>query len=235
MAMINRESRFTPSEKGRLARSWGFSIYEFLVILAVSMALVAAGLPAFVQWTKRAQILGFVRATQTRLQVARTEAVRGQFPVVVQPDLTNEQILVFANVDNDPSYSFDPDPTQVHRTADYEIARLNVPVERRIYLWHPEDGAPNGVKAIEDLTLTPTGDKVVVFLPNGSVVDTGGIHVGDSRGNYFSIRVEPEATAKVRILKWDSAPPWGTPWDDGDYFFPRGRHPTENVPMWRWF
>jgi len=200
------------------------------------MALVAAGLPAFLQWTKRAQILGFVRATQTRLQVARTEAVKGQFPVVVQPDLDKEEILIFANVDNDPAYSFDPDPTQVHRTADYEIARLKVPTQRNIYLWDPQDAAPNGANAVTFPRVPPSGtEKKAVFLPNGSVLRTGGIQVGDSRGNYFSIRVEPEATAKVRILKWDSDPPWGTPWDDGEYFFPRGRHPTENVPMWRWF
>ncbi|MEJ2086535.1 MAG: hypothetical protein P8Y44_12800 [Acidobacteriota bacterium] len=171
----------------------GFSIFEFLVIFAVTMALVAAGLPAFLQWTKRAQILSFVRATQTRLQVARTEAVKGQFPVVVQPDLDREEILIFANVDNDPTYSFDPDPTQVHRTADYEIARLKVPTQRNIYLWNPLDAGPNGANAIT-FPVPPGGSgEKAVFLPNGSILDIGGIQVGDSRGNYFSIRVEPES------------------------------------------
>jgi type II secretory pathway pseudopilin PulG len=226
------ESRASTKRRSRK----GFTIFEFLVVMAVSMALVAAGLPAFLQWIKRAQILGFVRATQTRLQVARAEAIKGQYPVVVQPDFANEEILVFANVDNDPNFNFDPDTAQVFKTVDYEIARLNVPVQRQIRLWHPGDAGPNGATALIDLSTTSAAQNAVVFLPDGSVDEPGSIHIADNRGNFFSIRVEPQATGQVRILKYDSAPPWGTPWDDdGLYFFPRGRHPTDNVPMWRWF
>ena len=228
-----QESRTTTKRRSRK----GFTIFEFLVVMAVSMALVAAGLPAFLQWIKRAQILGFARATQTRLQVARTEAIKGQYPVVVQPDFANEEILVFANVDNDgPVFAFNPDTAQVFKTVDYEIARLNVPVQRQIRLWHPGDAGPNGAQAIDGFTATAGAEPGIVFLPDGSVEDTGGIHIADNRGNFFSIRVEPQATGQVRILKYDAAPPWGTAWDDdGLYFFPRGRHPTDNVPMWRWF
>ena len=212
----------------------GFSILEFLTILAVSMALVAGGLPAFIQWTKRAQLMGFVRSVEARLQASRSEAIKGQYPVVIQPDFANEQVLIFANVDNDLNFSFDPDATVTHRTVDFEIARLNVPVQRQIRLWHPSDGSPNGANAITGLTLTSASENAVVFLPDGSVRDPGGIHIADTRGNFMSVRVEPQATGKVRVLKWNDTPSWGTPWDDGDYFFPRGRHPTDNVPMWRW-
>lgn len=219
----------------RTSHHAGFTIFEFLVIMVVSMALIAVGLPAFIQWTKRAQLMGFARATQTRIQVARSEAIKGQFPVVIQPDFAKNEILVFANVDNDPNFSFDPDTTQVYRTVDYEIARLNVPVDREIWLWHPDDASPNGATVIEGLTDTAATEKAVVFLPDGSLEDPGGIHIADSRGNFLSVRVGPAATGQVQIFKYDSSPPWGTPWYDNKYFFPRGRHPTDDVPMWRWF
>ena len=230
----NTASHETSKAKTRTRTRKGFTIFEFLVIMAVMGALITVGLPAFIQWIKRAQVLGFVRAAATNMQVARTEAIKGQFPVVVQPDFGRQEILIFANVDNDPTFTFNPDTTQTHRTVDYVIARMNVPVERNIRLWHPGDGGPDGANALTGLTVTSATEPAVVFLPSGRVEDTGGIHVADNRGNFFSVRVEPEATAKVRILKWDDSPSWGTPWDDGDYFFPRGRHPTDNVPMWRW-
>ena len=213
----------------------GFTLFELLVVIVITMALVAAGLPAFIQWTKRAKLMGFVRATQTRFQVARTEAVKGQFPIVVQPDFATQEILVFANVDLDLGFTFNPDPLQVHKTVDYEIARLNVPTDREIFLWHPGDAAPDGAQAITGFTTTAALEPAAVFLPDGSVDTAGGIHIADARGNFFSVRVEPAATAKVRILKWDDNPSWGTTWDDNDYFFPRGRHPVDDVPMWRWF
>ncbi len=232
---LQATERYGSKTEIRYSHHAGFTIFEFLVIIVVSMALIAVGLPAFIQWTKRAQLMGFARATQTRMQVARTEAIKGQFPVVIQPDFAKDEILVFANVDNDPNFSFDPDTTQVYKTVDYEIARLNVPVDREIWLWHPDDASPHGAMAVDGLTDTSATENAVVFLPDGSVDDDGGIHIADNRGNFLSVRVRPLATGQVQILKYDASPPWGAPWQDGEYFFPRGRHPTEDVPMWRWF
>ena len=53
------------------------------------------------------------------------------------------------------------------------------------------------------------GDAVMVpgncftFLPDGSVKDTGAFRFADVRGNFLEVRVEPQATARVQVRKWN--------------------------------
>jgi len=50
-----------------------------------------------------------------------------------------------------------------------------------------------------------------VFLPDGSVQELGAFRIADVRGNFLEIRVEPQATARVHVLKWDeTAEDWYT-------------------------
>lgn len=42
-----------------------------------------------------------------------------------------------------------------------------------------------------------------VFLPDGSVEETGAFRFADVRGNFLEVRVEPLATARVQVRKWD--------------------------------
>ena len=46
---------------------------------------------------------------------------------------------------------------------------------------------------------------MAVFLSDGSVLELGAFRTGDLEGNYLEIRVDPKATARVEILKWDGA------------------------------
>ncbi len=208
----------------------GFTLFELMVIIAIVLMIALVGFPALQQRLEQARVKGFVESASARFGEARAEAVRGRFPVVVQPDLTTNEIVTFANVDNDANFSFNPDTSVTHRTADYEISRVRLPVDFDIEFRTPPVNG-NGSDIVDGLTETSADDNAAVFLPDGSVQDTGGIRFGDKRGNYFEVRVFPRATGKVQIQKWDPEPPWGGSAD----FFPRGRHPTADVPMWRWF
>lgn len=50
--------------------------------------------------------------------------------------------------------------------------------------------------------ITVTGN-CFTFLPNGSVEETGAFRFADVRGNFLEVRVEPQATARVQVRKWD--------------------------------
>ena len=42
-----------------------------------------------------------------------------------------------------------------------------------------------------------------VFLPDGSVQEPGAFRIADVRGNFLEVQVEPRATARVQVRKWD--------------------------------
>jgi Tfp pilus assembly protein PilE len=42
-----------------------------------------------------------------------------------------------------------------------------------------------------------------VFQPDGSVEKPGAFRIADVRGNFLEVRVEPRATARVQVRKWD--------------------------------
>ncbi len=45
----------------------------------------------------------------------------------------------------------------------------------------------------------------LTFLTDGSVAATGAFRLADPRGNFLEIRVEPQATARVQVRKWNDA------------------------------
>ena len=209
----------------------GFTLMEMIVIVAIILMVSLVGLPAFLLWVERSRTIGVVRSAATRLQLARQEAITMQVPVVVQPDLATDEIVVFANVDNDSTFDFNPDTSAPFRTSDYEMARIRLPIKYDVHFWSPADKDPKGKDVIAGLTATNANENAFIFLPDGSVMDPGAIRLADERGNFFEVRVEPRATARVEIRKYYVDPPWGDP----DGFFPRGRHPTDDVPTWRWY
>ncbi len=62
----------------------------------------------------------------------------------------------------------------------------------------------------------------LVFSSTGSVRTTGWVRVGDSSDNYLEIRIEPAATGKVKLRKWDR---------DSDEW----RYQGEGGEAWEWY
>lgn len=209
----------------------GFTLLELLVILAIILIFALIGYPAFSNWIDQARITAVVRSVASKLQLARQEAIKMNAQVVAQPDFDRDEILFFVNVDGDPGFEFDPDPAAVYKTADYELARLALPSDYEFTFWSPDDKAPEGKTAIEGFTATSAPLNAIVFVPHGSVLDTGAIRIADARSNFFEIRIEPRATGKAEVLKYHPDPPWGDPAG----FYPRGSHPDSGDPMWQWF
>ncbi len=201
-----------------------------MVALLLMFALV--GYPAFTNWTDKARITAVVRSAASRMQVARQEAIKMNAAVVAQPDFDTDEIVFFVNVDGDAGFAFNPDPDVPFKTADYELGRLQLPVDDYdITFWAPRDARPEGGNAIDGLSPTSAPLNAVIFEPPGSVRDVGAIRIADGRSNFFELRVAPQATGKVQVLKYHPNPPWG----DSAGFFPRGRHPDTGDPMWEWY
>lgn len=209
----------------------GYSLMEMMVVVAIILSFVLVGYPAFNNWVDKARVLAVVRSVASRMQVARQESITVNSPAVVQPDFDTDEILFFVNVDGDPGFEFNPQPDAAFKTADYELGRMTLPIDYEIQFWSATDRGPEGREVIDGLTATNAALNAVVFQPDGSARDSGAIRLADARQNFFEIRVAPRSSGKVQVLKYHPSPPWG----DDEGFFPRGRHPASESPMWEWY
>jgi type II secretory pathway pseudopilin PulG len=173
-----------------------------IVIVAVIGIMATIGIPNLLRVIHRAKIEGIARETSTLMQRARSESVRQNVPTVVRFDLTRNEVVAFADVDglaitDPPDMFYNPVAGQPHRTTDYEIGRYQLP-ENVLF----QEPAADGLGPVKDFTDNGT-ERIAIFDPNGSIRATGAVRFGDLRGNFLEIRVEPAATARVQMRKWD--------------------------------
>ena len=236
--MMSRHSQ-TPAgmRAGRRAASGadacqqGFTFLELLIVMVLLAIIGGLALPAICQTIRRAQINSFLNEATGEFHKARQEAVRAGRPVVVRRDLVNQRLQIFANVDQDTGFLFQPDPTATRGTVDYEVASLALPASdagQRFFFQGP-GGPVDGTGSIDGLTADGNGERVAVFQPNGSIEDVGAFRFSEFTGSYFfELRIEPAATARIELRKYYENPPFGT-----TDFYPKG-YSADGEPLWRW-
>lgn len=222
--------------RASLRRQGGFTLIEVLVVLTILFIMAMVGFPRIQQLIIRNKLMGVTRDLSQSLQLARQTAVRTGLPVIAQPDYTTDSLVVFVNVDEDAGFNYDHDPIQPARTTDYQVARVPLPkaqsADANIYFWGPGDTSWEGADAVDGLTPAGSGPNVAVFEPDGSIRDVGAFRIADARGNFFELRIAPEATAQVEVRKYYRDPP---PWGGSPDFFPQGKHPGVGDSLWRWY
>jgi prepilin-type N-terminal cleavage/methylation domain-containing protein len=201
----------------------GFTLLELLVVMVILMIAATLGIPALQKMIVRQKLEGFLRTVGIHMQVARQESIKSGNPVVVEPRTGQRELLLFADVDDDGSFT--PNASAVPRTVDYEIARLPLPSGNSPSA-NIEFKGPNGGA---DAVVGFAGD-IAVFDPDGSIRSEGAFRFGDSRGNILEVKIGPTATARVEIRKYNPNIPGCTP---PDCFFPQGRDENNNL-LWEW-
>lgn len=189
--------------RSRPAGEQGFTLVELLVVIAIVMILAMFSWPALHKMIIRSKLQGFATEISSAMNRARLESVKRSVPAVVRLDFETDEVVVFVDVDGDGEFT--PDPSAVRGRADFELLRR--PRPPRIVFAGPNDGE-EGADTIEGFTPNPEDDSLpnqAVFNPDGSVTDVGGFRFADDRGNFLEVRVEPRATARIELLKWDPA------------------------------
>lgn len=180
----------------------GFTLIEMIVIVAVIGIMATIGIPNLIRVIHRAKLEGIARETSVLMQRARSEAVRQNVPTVVRFDLVRNEVVAFADVDGvavatPPDMIYNPVAGEPHRATDYELGRYGLP-ENILFQAPPAD--PDGpIRLFTDNGTEP----IAIFDPNGSIRDIGAVRYSDRRGNFLEIRVQPAATARVQMRKWD--------------------------------
>lgn len=202
--------------------SSGFTLLELLAVFAVAVTILALGIPALNNFIVRSKTEGFARETAVLLQRARLEAIKQNRDAVVYLDTVNRGFAAFLDADLDGVFNPSGGPP-----ADYETGRLPLP-SGVLFQAPPQDGGPVDVASVDGLSRIEAhgaGDlPAVIFQPNGSVAAIGAFRIGDERGNFLEIRVEPEGTGKVEILKAD----------DNGVFHPAGDLADPDYQPWEW-
>ena len=199
----------------------GFTAVEMLVVLAITGILATLGIPWIQNILHRSKMQGLTANTTTILRVARSESIKRNVTTIVRYDPDRREFLAFADIDGvnvgeGPDGVFNPIDGEPVGTTDYLVGgRFPLPTGIEIQ-------APDGWDAFDDLTTVspPDGDEqVAVFAPDGSIADIGAFRMGDARGNFFEVRIEPQATARIQVRKYDEgADDWlehrenGQPW-----------------------
>ncbi|HVS12427.1 MAG TPA: GspH/FimT family pseudopilin [Thermoanaerobaculia bacterium] len=194
---------------------------ELIGVVGILLIMAVVGYPALSTWLDQQRVLGFVNDASVQLVRARQEAVQRGVPVIAQADPASGRIRIWADVDDNRAYN--PDSTAVARTVDYQIGVLMLPTQTEVMF-----AGPGGM--IEGLTAMPTGENAFVFEPDGSIRHVGALRIADDMGNFFELRVEPKATGKTQVRKYNPAPSWG----DAAGWYEKGNVPSTGAPTWVW-
>ena len=177
------------------------TIVEVLVVVTILGVGSILAFPALQQFIHRNKILGFTQSTSALMREARFEAIKRGVACIVHTDVATSEVIAFVDVNGD--RTFNPDPAEtVFRATDYELRRINLPAGVTF-------SAPGAQPAVFGFTaLPPLPLNGAVFQADGSIQDLGGFRVGDFRGNFLETRVEPAASARVQVRKWDGTNWW---------------------------
>lgn len=182
----------------------GFTLLEVTLIVAVLGLLVLFGMPALQNLLVRSELEGVVRTTATSFQQARFESIRSGDGGVVRVDFPSRQVLAFVDANGD--NLFQP-------ATDKLLGRVTLP---KAVSFETPDGSP----VVDGFDSDATGGWAVM-LADGSIRKSGAFRFADIRGNFLEVRVEPVATARVQVLKWD---------DDARDWYAQG----QGGKSWQW-
>jgi type II secretory pathway pseudopilin PulG len=202
----------------RRDRSPGFTLIEALVMLAVMSIALLLVAPPLHNMIRSAKLEGVTRETAQLIHLARLEAVKQSVQAVVWVDGASGEVIAFADVDgatagDPPDGLFNPVEGAPPRWTDYLIGRTSIPSGI-------SQAAPAGQGSVDGLTPIDS-NRVVLLLSDGSVDEIGAYRFGDWRDNFLEVRVEPRATARVTVAKWD---------EDSGRWWSRG----EGARAWHW-
>jgi prepilin-type N-terminal cleavage/methylation domain-containing protein len=219
----------------RSTRRAGFTLIEMLIVLALMAIVMGFGLPGLFNMISRSKLEGAARQTAAMIRLARLESIKANVSTVVKlkPDASgqNVKITVFADV-NDAGGNplsdliYNPKATGDFRATDHVVSSVTLP--SKVFLLG-ETGQKFAGFTVNPDSADSGGPNIAVFDPSGALRVRGSYYLSDAKGNFLCVRVQPEATARVTILKYNASVTGAA-----DKYYEPGNEPTTGKPLWDW-
>jgi type II secretory pathway pseudopilin PulG len=183
-------------------RSAGFTLIELLVVLGFLALTATLAVPAIQNLIIRSKTEGFAREASVLMQRTRLEAIKVNRAGVVHIDPANRRIRAFIDADRD--FTYNPDPNEPPRTTDYTLGQVVLPAD--LEFRDPDLGGVDlgSIEGFTPVEVDGANPRSAYFRADGSVADAGAFRVCDPRGNCLEIRVDPPASGRIDLLKWEA-------------------------------
>lgn len=177
---------------------------EMLVVLALMALLMTFAIPSLLTTLRSGKIRGAANETATLLRLARLEAIKRSCPTrvrILPAEGANPERLegiVDCNEDGVQDAGIPP--------------LVGVTLPARVHFAAPPD--LKGLDSVAGFRSDPAAEGAAIFQGDGSVAATGAFRFGDQAGNFLEVQVEPKATARIEVRKWDDTE-WHANGDNG--------------------
>ena len=179
----------------RTARERGFTLIEMLVVLAILSVAALMSIPYLSAQIQRSKLLGVASQVSGMMRLARLDAIKNSRCGMVAIDLGARKVNAFSDKDSDCL----PD-------AGEEIGEVILP--KSVTFEAP--GNVTGAASVKDFTTRSGLPSFAKFQGDGSIEVTGAFRfkseaLGTGAPNYLEVNVEPAATARVAMRKYESS------------------------------
>ncbi len=152
----------------------GFTLIELLIVMGIMAIVAALVFPTFQRQIPRSRMLSAARQTTALLQRARLDAIR--YSREARVAINGDRLEVSIATTPAREYAYD--------------VRTTPGVDFR---------APAGQTVVDGFGLTDEA----IFTPTGAAIERGAFRLGDERGNFLEVVLDPPGTGRLRTRKWD--------------------------------
>jgi len=174
----------------------GFTLIEMLVVLALMAVLMFLSAPAIYNAIRQSKLRGITQEVTTLMRQARLDAIKSSAQAVVK--------IVPADATNPvPSVQAFSDRNADGLLSAGEPVLATFPLPKGVTFMAPD--LTVDANSVSGFSSDPGGGslpKVVLFQRDGSVSAVGAFRFADQNQNFMEVRVEPAATARIEVHKW---------------------------------
>jgi prepilin-type N-terminal cleavage/methylation domain-containing protein len=174
----------------------GFTLIEMLVVLALVAILMFISAPAIYNAVRQSKLRGITQEVTTLMRQARLDAIKSSAQAVVR--------IVPADATNPiPSVQAFSDRNADGLLSAGEPVLATFPLPKGVTFTAPDLTVDaNSVSGFSPDAGGAALPKVALFQRDGSIAAVGAFRFADQNQNFLEVRVEPAATARIEVHKW---------------------------------